>query len=71
MKIYYIILLTIFLATESVASTKKNIIQNLSKIDSLTFNFEQNINGKVENGDCIIKYPKKIFCKYKLHIKKF
>ena len=70
MKIYYIILLTIFLAIESVASTKKNIIQNLSKIDSLTFNFEQNINGKVENGDCIIKYPKKIFCKYKLHNKK-
>ena len=25
---------------------------------------QQNINGKIEKGYCIIKYPKKIFCKY-------
>ena len=29
------------------------------------FNFEQNINGKIEKGNCIIEYPKKIFCNYK------
>ena len=28
------------------------------------FQFEQNINGKIENGNCTIEYPKKIFCKY-------
>ena len=28
------------------------------------FNFEQNINGKIESGKCVIKYPKKIFCEY-------
>ncbi len=28
------------------------------------FNFEQNINGKIENGNCTIEYPKKIFCEY-------
>ena len=27
-------------------------------------NFEQNINGKIENGNCTIQYPKKIYCKY-------
>ena len=26
--------------------------------------FEQNINGKIENGNCTIEYPKKIFCEY-------
>ena len=31
-----------------------------------TFNFKQNINGKTENGSCVIEYPKKIFCKYNL-----
>ncbi len=46
------------------ASIKENIINNLKNIDNLTFNFEQNINGKKESGNCIIEYPKKIFCKY-------
>ena len=30
----------------------------------MSFKFEQNINGKIENGNCIIFYPKKIYCKY-------
>jgi len=30
----------------------------------LSFNFIQTINQKIENGSCIIKYPKKIFCEY-------
>tara|TARA_B100001121_G_C18481995_1_gene523024 strand:- start:45 stop:593 length:549 start_codon:yes stop_codon:yes gene_type:complete len=52
------------------ASIKNNIIQNLENIDNLSFNFEQNINGKIENGKCTIKYPKKILCKYNLVNKK-
>ena len=32
--------------------------------ENISFNLEQNINGKIENGNCTIKYPKKIFCKY-------
>ena len=42
----------------------KNIIENLKNTKNLNFNFEQNVNGKVENGNCTIKYPKKIYCKY-------
>ena len=42
----------------------ENIISNLQNINNLSFKFEQNINGKVEKGYCIIEYPKKIFCKY-------
>ena len=30
----------------------------------LVFNFIQTIGGKDEKGECIIKYPKKIFCEY-------
>ena len=48
------------------ASIKDNIINKLKDIENISFNFEQNINGKIENGNCIIEYPKKIFCKYDL-----
>ena len=46
------------------SSTKENIINNLTNIKNLSFKFEQNINGKIETGNCIVEYPKKIFCKY-------
>ena len=46
------------------ASNKENIIKNLKDINNLTFNFEQNINGEIETGNCVLEYPKKIFCKY-------
>ena len=43
---------------------KEKIIENLKNIKNFDFKFEQNINGKVENGYCTIEYPKKIFCEY-------
>ena len=46
------------------ASNKDKIIENLQNTENLNFDFEQNINGKVEIGNCTIQYPKKIFCKY-------
>jgi outer membrane lipoprotein-sorting protein len=33
-------------------------------INNLSFNFIQTIDNKNENGKCIIKYPKKIWCEY-------
>ena len=48
------------------ASIKENIIKKFSDIKNVSFDFEQNINGKIENGNCIIEYPKKIYCKYNL-----
>ena len=56
--------------TEVIASDKNNIIKNLQTIENLNFNFEQNINGKIESGNCTLKYPKKIFCTYNLDNKK-
>ena len=46
------------------ASNKDKIISNLKKINNLSFNFKQTISDKTENGNCIVQYPKKIFCKY-------
>ena len=66
MKKYIYILLVIFLASKTSANIKENIILNLKNIKNVNFNFEQNINGKIENGNCTIQYPKKIFCKYNL-----
>jgi outer membrane lipoprotein-sorting protein len=48
----------------ALSSIKENIINNLLNTKNLSFNFEQNINGKVETGNCVIEYPKKIYCKY-------
>ena len=64
MRLIFQIIFLIAFSTIALASTKKNIIQNLKGIDNETFDFEQNINGKLENGNCIIEYPKKIYCKY-------
>ena len=66
MKIYIYILLLILLACKTSANIKENIILNLKNIENINFNFEQNINGKIENGNCTIQYPKKMFCKYNL-----
>jgi len=66
MKKYILIFFFIFFSNGLKAEIKKNIIQNFLTIDNISFNFEQNINGKIEIGKCVIKYPKKIYCKYKL-----
>ena len=58
--IFFLSILTSF----SNAEIKNKIIQNLKDTNNLDFKFEQNINGKIENGNCTIEYPKKIFCEY-------
>ena len=46
------------------ASIISQIINNFDSTQSMKFNFIQTIDGKIEKGECIIVYPKKIFCKY-------
>ncbi len=62
---YILIFIFFFLNSNSIAEIKEKIIENLQNVENLKFKFEQNINGKIENGICTIKYPKKIYCKYK------
>ena len=61
-----IILLILFINfnTNAISSVKDDIINNLKNTQNLNFNFKQNIDGKIETGNCVIEYPKKIFCKY-------
>ena len=61
---YFLILIFFTLLSNAQASNKEKIIENLQNTVNLDFRFEQNINGKVENGNCTIQYPKKIYCKY-------
>ena len=60
----YTFCIFLILITNSIANNKEKIIENLNNTKNIDFNFEQNINGKIENGNCIIEYPKKIFCEY-------
>ena len=66
MKKFFIILVFFSISSNVSASIKENIIRKFTDIKNVSFDFEQNINGKIENGNCVIEYPKKIFCKYNL-----
>ena len=66
MKKFLIILVFFSIISNVSASIKENIIKKFTDIKNVSFDFEQNINGKIENGNCIIEYPKKIFCEYDL-----
>ena len=61
---YFFILIYLISIAYSHADNKDKIIKNLQSTETLNFKFEQNINGKIENGNCTIQYPKKIYCKY-------
>ncbi len=70
MKKFYFLIILLLVNSQSYASIKENIIENLRNINNMSFNFEQNINGKIENGNCSLEYPKKIYCEYNLENKK-
>jgi outer membrane lipoprotein-sorting protein len=59
-----ILVFILCLSSQVNADNKNQIIEKLKNIKNLSFDFEQNINGKIEFGNCIIQYPKKMFCKY-------
>ena len=61
---YITIFFFAIMITNTNASNKEKIINNLKNTNNINFDFEQNINGKIETGNCIIEYPKKIFCEY-------
>ena len=61
---YFLIFFLFIFNSNSNAEFKNKIIKNLKITNNLNFRFEQNINGKIENGNCTIEYPKKIFCEY-------
>ena len=61
---FFLTIFFLFFFSNIHADNKEKIIAKLQSTNNLVFDFEQNINGKIENGNCIIEYPKKIYCKY-------
>jgi outer membrane lipoprotein-sorting protein len=61
---YSLIFFFLLFFSKTYADYKEKIIEKLQSTENLVFEFEQNINGKIENGNCTIEYPKKIYCKY-------
>jgi len=53
-----------FNITNSLANEKLKIIQNISNIETLKFNFIQISFGKKENGTCFLKRPHFLKCIY-------
>jgi len=49
----------------SLADLQKDIINKLTATQTLTFDFKQKISDKEEIGNCFIKYPLLMKCKYK------
>ena len=62
--IFFFFLIAILCSSNLEASTKKNIIKNFIETKNLSFKFKQNIEDKTQEGNCIIEYPKKIYCTY-------
>ena len=62
--------LIFIISLQSKASVKNEIINNFKKINNISFNFKQTIDEKTEKGNCIIEYPKKIYCEYNNYKKK-
>ena len=63
LRVLFLVCLISF-SSEVNANNKDQIINKLKNTSNLNFNFEQNINGKIEFGNCTIQYPKKMFCDY-------
>jgi len=61
---YLSIFIFFIFCSNTYASNKDKILEKLKNTENLKFNFKKNINGKIENGNCTIEYPKKIYCKY-------
>ena len=67
---FLIIFLVLDFNNSVFSSTKEKVISQMQLTNNLSFNFIQTIDNKNENGKCIIKYPKKIWCEYDNSIKK-
>ena len=61
---FLIILFILNFYNNASSSIKEMIISKMQLTNNLSFDFIQTIGEKRENGRCVIKYPKKIFCEY-------
>ena len=62
--IVYLIFINISFASFDVSDLQENLINKITAIKTLSFNFKQKIAEKEEIGKCIIKYPLLMKCDY-------
>ena len=63
-KILFFLIILNLCGQKSFSSPKEKIIKNFTKINNVSFEFQQRIDDKIEVGKCYIKYPKLIYCLY-------
>ena len=63
-KLLYFLIFFIFNFGLLIADTRTNVIKKINGISSITFEFIQNTNSKIENGNCILLFPNKLKCVY-------
>ena len=54
----------LFFPTFSLADIQKDLINKLTKSETLSFDFKQQISNEEETGNCLIKYPLLMKCNY-------
>ena len=58
------LLLFLFPISKAYSDIKRQIISNLEKTNNYSFKFVQQISKKIETGNCILVFNRKINCKY-------
>ena len=62
--LFYTLFLSFLFIKLSNAEIKQELISKIKNTDTLTFEFKQKIDDRIETGDCVIKYPKLLRCDY-------
>ena len=63
-KLIYLFSIYFCLCFAAFSDEKENIIFQINTINSLEFTFQQEINDKLEEGECLLKFPGKLKCNY-------
>lgn len=61
---FFLLFIILNFYSPALTSIKQDIISKMQTTNNLSFNFTQTIADKNENGECVIQYPKKIYCEY-------
>ena len=64
MRFVLIFILFFFTTSKAYSDLAKQIINNLENSENYSFKFMQQVNDKIETGDCVLVFDKKINCKY-------
>ncbi len=61
----FFLILPFFLFSFNLSANQKDLIMSqLNNLSSMEFTFDQMINGKSEEGSCLLEFPGKLKCEY-------